>query len=168
MQLPEEDLRTFVGPNADYYLQAWSKIDPNGGPQPTRWNWPAFFFNLLWLLYRRMYKYFWIAFGTLFVLGILQVVLQLSWGYEVQWPGIVLNLGVCIAFGILGNWMYYRHALRTIGQVNTYHDGADAIVRAGGVRIVWVIILFVVPIILGILAAIIVPLVVKQAPGAAA
>ena len=50
MQQPEEDVRAFVGPNADYYLQAWAAVDPNVGLQALRWNWPAFFLNVFWLL----------------------------------------------------------------------------------------------------------------------
>ena len=79
MQQPEEDVRAFVGPNADYYLQAWAAVDPNVGLQALRWNWPAFFLNVFWLLYRRMYKYFWITFAAFLGIGLLEGMVETIW-----------------------------------------------------------------------------------------
>ena len=90
MQNPEEDLRAFVGPNADYYLQAWAAADPNGGRQALRWNWPAFFLNVIWMLYRKMY----LQAAVTFVIFCM--------------PGV--NIILHILVGAFANYLYYKHA----------------------------------------------------------
>lgn len=163
MQLAEEDVRAFVGPNADYYLQAWSAVDPNGGLQALRWNWPAFFLNVLWLLYRRMYKYFWISLAALFVGGMAEGAIEALMGIPPgpQWFDLVINLGVACFFGAFGTWFYYRHTAWTIAQTKAHHTSAEAIVRAGGVRPLWPWLILGTAVVLGILSAIIFPKIVQ-------
>lgn len=165
VQHSAEDLRAFIGPKADYYLQSWSTIDPDGGLQPSEWNWAAFFLNMTWLLYLRMYRYFWICFGGLFLIGVLQIMLYLRGGAVTPWLGTMLNIGFYVGLGVYGNWMYYRHANRTISQLKADHAGPDAIAEAGGVSLLSILLLFVIPVILGILALIIIPQMAKNSPG---
>lgn len=55
----EELWRSFIGPNADRYLQTFKKFSGDGGPRfALTWHWPAFLFEpFLWFLYRKMYMY---------------------------------------------------------------------------------------------------------------
>lgn len=48
-----EDLSAFVGTKADYYLPRFRRMARSG--DSASWNWAAFFFCPLWLLYRKMY-----------------------------------------------------------------------------------------------------------------
>lgn len=48
-----EDLAAFVGAKAEYYLPRFRRMARNGSS--ASWNWAAFFFGPLWLLYRKMY-----------------------------------------------------------------------------------------------------------------
>ncbi len=48
-----EDLAAFVGAKSEYYLPRFRRIARNGSS--ASWNWAAFFFGPLWLLYRKMY-----------------------------------------------------------------------------------------------------------------
>src|SRR6266568_1355784 len=50
------EARAFVGKNADYYLRNFSKFTVTGTESfaPT-WNWSAFGFTFVWMLYRKMY-----------------------------------------------------------------------------------------------------------------
>ena len=158
MQNPEEDVRAFVGPNADYYLQAWAAADPNGGRQALRWNWPAFFLNVIWMLYRKMYKYFWISFGALVAIGAAEGIVEAM--LSIKGPGwwdIVINFAVAGFFGAYGTWFYYRHATFTIAQTKAQHTSPEAIVRAGGVRWLWPVLILGGAVVLGIVAAILVP-----------
>ena len=45
-------VRTFVGKNADYYLDRWRDTTP----KIFGWNLSAFFFSIFWLGYRKMYS----------------------------------------------------------------------------------------------------------------
>lgn len=159
MQATEDELRSFVGPNDDYYLQAWQKVDPGGGLQALRWNWPAFFLNVLWLLYRRMYKYFWMTFAALIAIGavegIVEAILHIPPG--LHWFDIVINLAVACFFGAFGTWFYYQHAMWSIGQTKAYHTSPEAIARAGGVRWLWPLLILGAAVVLGFLAAILMP-----------
>ena len=164
MQHTEEELRAFIGPKADYYLQAWSGIDPAGGPQPTRWNWPAFFLTAFWLLYRRMYKYFWMFFAVLMVGGILQGLIETALGGTTPpWGNVVINIVFGCFFGSFGNWLYYRHTNWKIGQVKAHHTSPEAIATAGGVSLFWPLLILGGSVVLGILAAIMIPKILQSA-----
>jgi hypothetical protein len=48
----ETEIRTFIGKNADYYLDSWRFATP----KTFGWNLSAYFFNLFWFGYRKMYS----------------------------------------------------------------------------------------------------------------
>ncbi len=52
-EVKAEDLSAYVGTKADYYLPRFRRM-ARGGSNAS-WNWAAFFFGPLWLLYRKMY-----------------------------------------------------------------------------------------------------------------
>lgn len=159
MQPSENELRAFVGPNADYYLEAWKSVEPNDDPQRLRWNWPAFFLNVVWLLYRRMYKYFWIAAGVEVAIGAVQGFVEELLGIPAGVHGwdFLINVSIATFFGRFGTWMYYRHAERKIAEAKAHDTSQDAIARAGGVRWLLPILAMGVALALGIVAAVLVP-----------
>ncbi len=58
--LDEQQLwRSFIGQNADRYLEQFRKFTGGGEPRfALTWHWPAFLFDpFLWFLYRKMYLY---------------------------------------------------------------------------------------------------------------
>jgi hypothetical protein len=89
------DAREFIGPNADYYLEAFKKLDATNSM--ISWNWAACLGGLFWMLYRKMYVYALIAFAGIFVLSLVTGGL-----------GGLLSIIVWIAFGVLGNWIYKK------------------------------------------------------------
>jgi hypothetical protein len=141
MQPSEADLRAFVGPNAEYYLQGWANVKPDGDIQRLRWNWPAFFLNIVWLLYRRMYRYFWIGFGVLVAVAIFEEVATplLSIGTP-NYVNFSLNLTIAYYFGSFGTSLYYRHAAEEIRRTKAQLFTPDAVARAGGVRLLWAVV----------------------------
>lgn len=138
MQPSEADLRAFVGPNADYYLRGWADAQPGVDLQRLRWNWPAFFLNVVWLLYRRMYRYFWIGAGVLVAIGLVEGVVMAWLGIKPpSYLDIAITLGVAWYFGAFGTWFYYRHATKEIQRTKVQLPSPDAIARAGGIRWLW-------------------------------
>ena len=57
-----EAYRALIGPiHQDYYLSYFRRAEERGYA-PMSWNWPVFFFDLLWLLWRRQYRWALITF----------------------------------------------------------------------------------------------------------
>lgn len=65
----EAELRAFVGPNADYYLNKWSLAQVRPG-QGGGYNWPAFLLGGVWLPYRKLYAAASTLWGIAFLLGV--------------------------------------------------------------------------------------------------
>jgi len=130
-----EELREFVGSNADYYIQKFSKFTMSGTDKfcPT-WNWSTCGFTFLWMLYRKMYVQAVVTF-VIFCL-----------------PGI--NILLHIFVGIAGNYLYYRHVKEKILEIRATQSPEryyPVLQEAGGVHR-WVITLGVVfSIMLGLL-----------------
>lgn len=117
-----EEMRLFVGKNASYYLRSFARFSIAGIDRfVVTWNWPAFLFTFFWMLYRKMY----LAAGITFLL----------WWI----PGF--NLLLHVAVGIVGNYLYYRHARAKIEELKAVQpppDMALALREVGGVHD-WVI-----------------------------
>lgn len=86
-----DDIRAFVGSNSYYYIQNFSKFTITGREKfCATWNWSCFGFTFLWMLYRKMYFLSIITFVVFCLPGI----------------NIIMHIGA----GIVGNYLYYRHA----------------------------------------------------------
>lgn len=138
-----DDLAIFIGKNSEKYLRKFTKFHQNGSESfAATWNWSAFIVPLYWMLYRKLYLWALLV----FVLGIIPIV----------------NILSHIAFGVGGNFIYYKHArkkLREIDGARSYSNGAQraaAIARAGGVNKNILVILIAI-VIIAILAAIAIP-----------
>jgi hypothetical protein len=134
----EQELRAFVGRNADYYLRVWNPALFGQG-RVSGFNLFAFLGSGLWLPYRKMYK----ATFILFVV----VLAELLWEQFLfvglfRMPGsprvltLLVALGVGIVTGLRGNGWYLSHALRVIAEVRSRGFPADVhfqvLARRGG------------------------------------
>lgn len=135
---PEAIRAAIVGEsNRDYYLTRFARFDARGRPGAS-WNWPAFFFGYMWLLYRNM-----VAYAAAY-LGIVWALMWLK-GDPTRFdgllfpPGMLLNaisnedyilvsdLLYCvlgyIAFPLWANALYYLHVRRRAAKLNERHAG---------------------------------------------
>lgn len=93
-----DEIREFVGPNAHYYIQSFSRFTISGREKfCATWNWSCFGFTFIWFLYRKMYALAVISFVIFCV------------------PGI--NFFMHIVVGVLGNYLYYRHVKGKIIEI---------------------------------------------------
>jgi len=120
MPLSDPERRAFIGPNADYYLTRWTAWAA-GESATTGFNWAAFFFNMPWLLYRRMYHIFGLVFVGSYLIGlastfVVERFLELPLvGYQ-----LLLRLIVALTIGSFGNFWYLRH---TEQRISAAKDG---------------------------------------------
>lgn len=142
MDLTQEQARVFVGPEgADYYLERWHRIEDEAGSRALGFNWAACFLTFTWLLYRRMYRWFWIGVAVLIALGIIEEIVVEA-AYRTRSRGILLLIALerfittpllGLMFGMFGTYWYYLHARREVKRLTA--DGGDdlqALTRAGG------------------------------------
>ena len=134
MEIPTEtEIRDFVGPNAEYYLEHWHfDVSGSGRPGVARgFNWHAFFFGGIWLAYRKMYA------AALILLGLLAVAV---WYEASRVLGPVLGLLAGSACGTLGNGWYLRRAERCIAKTRSEllseHAYPEELAKRGGGSVV--------------------------------
>jgi len=144
-QVTEKDFIDFIGPNADKYIEKFTKFNVGGVDQfSATWHWPAFFVTLFWMLYRKLYL--WAL--LIFILSFIPI------------AGFILM----IVYGVTGNYLYYKHAKKKIMELKIQQPSSDlseSLQQIGGVN-QWVktlVMVLVIIAILGILAAIIIPLI---------
>jgi len=109
-QQEREELRIFVGKNADYYISKWEEVSEN----KISWNRAAFFFGLLWFGYRKMYPH---AFGFMIFSLILQII-QTKMNTDPLIIGLT-NLAISIFIGMFGNYLYYEYAKSKVQEIES-------------------------------------------------
>jgi hypothetical protein len=109
-QQQREELRIFVGKNADYYISKWEEIAEN----KISWNWATFFFGLLWFGYRKMYPH---AFGFMIFSLVLQII-QTKMNTDPLIIGLT-NLAISIFIGMFGNYLYYEYAKSRVQEIKS-------------------------------------------------
>lgn len=141
-KVKEEDFINFIGKNSHKYLPKFKKFNIDGVDRfSMTWNWPAFFFGFSWILYRKLYLWFLVALPTL---------------------GLYVFLIAMPVWGMIGNYIYYRHAKKKILGFKTSHSSSDlssisnSLRKIGGVKYGWAAVLGILWII-GVLAAIFIP-----------
>lgn len=93
-----DEIRAFVGTNAHYYIQNFSKFTQSGTEKfCLTWNWSTCGFTFIWMLYRKMYV------QALFTFVVFCI------------PGI--NILLHIFVGVVGNYLYYRHVKEKILEI---------------------------------------------------
>lgn len=108
---PEQDRALFVGLKYESYYQAqFEKITPK--KQYAGFNIAAFFLGVVWLFYRKMYRYGFMAIGLIVVIGMVEILL----GIESSGA----NIGLAVAFGMFGNTLYKHHVDQQIAKIRQF------------------------------------------------
>nr|MBI3614676.1 DUF2628 domain-containing protein [Nitrospirota bacterium] len=105
--LDEQQLwRSFIGQNADRYLEQFRKFTGSGEPRfALTWHWPAFLFDpFLWFLYRKMYLY-----AAVYAIG---PVLSAYFTGDLT-VGVVWR----IMAGASANYIYYWHVREHLAEI---------------------------------------------------
>ncbi len=134
----EQDRALFVGAKYESYYQAqFEKITPK--KQYAGFNIAAFFLGVVWLFYRKMYRYGFMAIGLIVVIGIVEIFL----GIESSGA----NIGLAVAFGMFGNTLYKHHVdqqttkIRQFGNSNVNTElenrGVTNIVAGSILLVIW-------------------------------
>jgi len=141
----EQEVRAFVGPNADYYLGAWRRaLAGEGGA--SGFNVAGFFLAGPWLVYRKMYAAMLILLGIVVVQRSLQIRLLadlLDPGRKASpesivllslLPQVLLALVVGLVVGFGGNRWYLARARRAIEKVRSKGLPEEAHLQALSLR----------------------------------
>lgn len=138
-----ENLRIFVGKNANYYIAKWEEL---GEGNKISWNWSAFFFGLIWFAYRKMYPHTFAMLIFSIILYIVQVKFNTS-----EWVVALTNLSMSIVLGMFGNYLYYDYSkskLKDIKKqtqderklyVELARNGGTSIATAFGIFVLYLI-----------------------------
>lgn len=101
-----DEIRAFVGTNAQFYIQKFSAFTQSGTEKfSITWNWSTCGFTFIWFLYRKMYFQSLIAFVVFCI------------------PGI--NIILHIVVGVVGNYLYYRHVKVKILEIRTLQSSQN-------------------------------------------
>lgn len=107
----EQDRALFIGVKYESYYQAqFEKITPR--KQYAGFNIAAFFLGVVWLFYRKMYSYGFMAIGLIVVIGIVEIFL----GIESSGA----NIGLAVAFGMFGKTSYKHHVDQQIAKIRQF------------------------------------------------
>lgn len=125
----EQDRALFVGAKyASYYQAQFEKITPK--KQYAGFNIAAFFLGVVWLFYRKMYRYGFMAIGLIVVIGMVEILLG------IERSGA--NIGLAVAFGMFGNTLYRHHVDQQIAKTRQLGSGSvnTELENRGGTNIV--------------------------------
>lgn len=107
----EQDRALFIGAKYEFYYQAqFKKITPK--KQYAGFNIAAFFLGVVWLFYRKMYRYGFMAIGLIVAIGMVEILL----GIESSGA----NVGLAVAFGMFGNTLYKHHVDQQIATIRQF------------------------------------------------
>ena len=143
--------------NRTYYLAKFKEFDQQGPGLKASWNWAAFFGGGIWLLYRKMYGWFFAfwGFGT-----ISSVILKAAGSFGLLAIVLIADIAFWITFTIYANSLYHRKIKKKIAVAQlTLKDEPkllELLRYKGGVH-TWVIWVFTLVPVAGILAAIAIP-----------
>ena len=107
----EQDRALFIGVKYESYYQAqFEKITPR--KQYAGFNIADFFLGVVWLFYRKIYSYGFMAIGLIVVIGMVEILL----GIESSGA----NIGLAVAFGMFGNTLYKHHVDQQIAKIRQF------------------------------------------------
>lgn len=111
----EQDRALFIGVKYESYYQAqFEKITPR--KQYAGFNIADFFLGVVWLFYRKIYSYGFMAIGLIVVIGMVEILL----GIESSGA----NIGLAVAFGMFGNTLYRHHVDQQIAKTRQLGSGS--------------------------------------------
>jgi len=122
------DWATFIGiPNDKYYIQKWLELEESN---KYSFNIGAFFFGLLWLVYRKMYVESIILLGFILLEGMIEEFLLAQFDYfdatTTNLISIVVSIAISTIVGFLGNKLYLNHTNRKIEAIKKEKHSAEA------------------------------------------
>lgn len=139
--------------NRIYYLIKFEEFDRRDHELKASWNWPAFICPGAWALYRKMYG----AFFALFFIGTIATLFQKGGSPDLS---AILFIGSGIVFSIYANSLYHNSIKKKIAAAQLSVDDEprllELLTHKGGVN-TWVIWVFGILPVIGILAAIAIP-----------
>ena len=124
----ELDRAVFIGEKyASYYQAQFEKITPK--KQYAGFNVAAFFLGVIWLFYRKMYSYGFMSIALIVFIGIVEALLGID--------SSGANIGLAIAFGMLGNTLYKHHVDKQITKIRQFGNGnvATELENRGGTNL---------------------------------
>ncbi len=127
----EAELRDFVGPNAEKFLNAYRKMRP-GPDGKTRFRifgegfcWPAFFLGPVWFFYRKMWTVAWGIVGLLVVTNVLGI---LAPNLPIQRIGVPLAI-------IIGGWAFRLYITQAASRLNGMRAANGSVLQPEAVRL---------------------------------
>lgn len=125
-----KDLVNYIYKNVEYYIPKFQHIKESGSS--VSWNWAAFFFNIYWFFYRKMYG-----------VGAIVILANIAFSF-LSGVGVVLNLVLAVCIGVFGNSVYLKHAEKDLESIKNLDENARqrAALQKGGVSVVVPIIVF--------------------------
>ncbi|MDP2152858.1 MAG: DUF2628 domain-containing protein [Methylotenera sp.] len=144
--------------NRIYYLTKFESFDQQGLGLKASWNWPALLCGGVWALYRKMYGWFFALVGVTFLSNIIE---------KAGSPGLsaIIFLVPWIAFPIYANSLYHNNLKKKIAVAQLTMKEEPKLLEylryKGGVQ-TWVIWVFGGLPIIGIFAAILIPMLARH------
>ena len=126
----DEAMKIFVGKKYDLYVRKWARF----AEKKISWNWPGFFLNVAWLIYRKMYRHAALLFAATLGVGFLEGVLDVP-----ESVSQATNIAFGIVVGLQGNYWYKLHAegkIKRIRESIVPHQVRDELARQGGTNLV--------------------------------
>lgn len=161
----EELYRAAVGESkAGYYVPRFYRFDQPGASRIS-WNWPAFFFTWLWMIYRRMYgpalAYFFLyPLAALILLALLTALLGGAVAVLFYW---LIVIAVRVLVPMFANALYHWHIRKRIARLAADAPSHEAVVQrligqsSGGAPFVVAAVCVGAVFFVGVLAAIAIP-----------
>jgi hypothetical protein len=144
IEVAEEELRAFVGTNAQSYVGDWMSVLEGRKKRPA-FNAVALFFAGLWLPYRKLYRATAVFLGILLVVNLFELVVEMTTQPSPTQQTLIDSLGWGVAIvgwficGFFANQWYLSRAIRVINDVRSRHLGGQEhlgeIAKRGGTSI---------------------------------
>lgn len=138
--------------NRSYYLAKFEQFDKQGLGLRASWNWPAYLCSYAWALYRKMYGWFLAIMGISLISSVIS-----SAGAPEIW---LVTLAAYAGFSVYANSIYHGHVRKKIAIAQlTVREEPRLLAHLrymGGVH-PWVVWVFGLITVIGILAAIAIP-----------
>lgn len=122
--LNTKEMDLFLEKNQRYYYEKFEIMSITGNKKS--WNWAAFFLNVYWMLYRKMYLYA----GGAFLINIILA--------NIPYVGGILNIAFAICMGLFSNSLYFDHINKNLKEIEQlYPNNKEMIImKKGGTNIV--------------------------------
>ena len=102
----EKMIKLFIGKNQDYFLSKWK--------QENSWNWAAFFFGIIYLGYRKMYRYIFITIGILLALDVVLLIMN---PFYPTFLDFVVGMVVAVVLGLKANDLYKKEVEDKVASI---------------------------------------------------